>query len=58
MRKAYGYIRVSGKGQVAGNGFTRQEKAGNTTGSAANSTTRRNSANTNKTYKTAVYKDS
>jgi len=27
MKKAYGYIRVSGKGQVGGDGFTRQEKA-------------------------------
>lgn len=27
MKKAYGYIRVSGKGQVSGDGFTRQEKA-------------------------------
>ena len=26
-KKAYGYIRVSGKGQVKGDGFTRQEKA-------------------------------
>lgn len=27
MKKAYGYIRVSGKGQVDGDGFARQEKA-------------------------------
>jgi len=27
MKKAYGYIRVSGKGQINGDGFTRQEKA-------------------------------
>ena len=27
MKKAYGYIRVSGKGQVDGDGFTRQKKA-------------------------------
>jgi DNA invertase Pin-like site-specific DNA recombinase len=26
-RKAFGYVRVSGKGQVKGDGFTRQEKA-------------------------------
>ena len=27
MEKAYGYIRVSGKGQINGDGFARQEKA-------------------------------
>ena len=27
MEKAYGYIRVSGKGQVNGDGFDRQRKA-------------------------------
>lgn len=27
MKKAYGYLRVSGKGQVDGDGFQRQEKA-------------------------------
>jgi DNA invertase Pin-like site-specific DNA recombinase len=27
MNKAFGYLRVSGKGQVNGDGFTRQEKA-------------------------------
>ena len=27
VKKAYGYLRVSGKGQVQGDGFTRQEKA-------------------------------
>jgi DNA invertase Pin-like site-specific DNA recombinase len=27
MNKAYGYLRVSGKGQIKGDGFTRQEKA-------------------------------
>jgi len=27
MKKAYGYIRVSGQGQIEGDGFTRQEKA-------------------------------
>lgn len=27
MKKAYGYIRVSGKGQITGDGFTRQEKS-------------------------------
>ncbi|MBF0260088.1 MAG: recombinase family protein [Desulfamplus sp.] len=27
MKKAYGYIRVSGKGQIDGDGFARQEKA-------------------------------
>jgi len=27
MEKAYGYIRVSGQGQIEGDGFTRQEKA-------------------------------
>lgn len=27
MEKSYAYLRVSGKGQVAGDGFTRQEKA-------------------------------
>lgn len=27
MKKAYGYIRVSGQGQIDGDGFTRQEKS-------------------------------
>lgn len=27
MKKAYGYLRVSGKGQIDGDGFARQEKA-------------------------------
>ena len=27
QKRAYAYIRVSGKGQVAGDGFTRQEQA-------------------------------
>ena len=27
MKKAFGYVRVSGKGQVVGDGFTRQEQA-------------------------------